>query len=80
MVIEGDKAVRIKSSYIAGSRYAFAIEFDFDRPYIAKFKVRVMIKQSLGSRYFSGINISTPLEIEVNPAYLAGAEKTDLLS
>ena len=36
-----------------------------------------MVKQSLGSRYFSGINIATPLEFEVNPAYLSKADRDD---
>ena len=36
-----------------------------------------MVKPSLGSRYFSGVNISNPLEVDINPAYLAVGGKDE---
>ena len=78
-IISGDRPSRVKSSYIAGSRFAFSIELEFDRSYFGSFKVQIMIKPSLGSRYFSGVNISNPLEVDINPAYLAIGDREDKL-
>lgn len=66
----GETSARIKSSFISGSRYAFSMELEFDRPYIARFNVEISINPAL-ARYFSGVSIANKLNVEVNPAYLS---------
>ena len=57
------------------------MELEFDRPYIAMFTLQIRINPSLGSRYFSGVNIDNSLSVEVNPAYLSvyGKKEADTL-
>lgn len=39
-LISGDtSAISIKSYFIPGTSFSFALEIDFDRPYIGNFKV-----------------------------------------
>ena len=78
-IVQGESGARIKSSYIAGSRYAFSIMFEFDRSYIAQFTVEIAVNPTLGSRYFSGVSIDSRLVVDVNPAFMAGAEEEDTL-
>ena len=68
----GETSARIKSTYLSGTRYAFTIEMEFDRPYIAKFNVEISINPSL-TNYFTGVNISNNLNVEINPAFLSVA-------
>ena len=79
----GEHAARIKSTYIPGSRYAFTVEIDFDRPYMSKFTAEISVNPSLGSRYFGSVSIASKLSVEVNPAFLAfvgSHSSTDTLS
>lgn len=77
----GETSARIKSTYIAGSRYAFSIAIEFDRPYIASFKASIKVNPTL-ARYFNPVGIQTTLVVDVNPAFLsvATAKSPDTLS
>ena len=66
----GETSARIKSTFLSGTRYAFTIEMEFDRPYIAKFDAEISINPSLAS-YFTGVNISNKLKVEINPVFLS---------
>lgn len=46
----------------------FAINIEFGRSYMAKFKIRVSVAQNM-LKYFGGNGIQ-PLEITVEPSYL----------
>ena len=74
-VVEGDKAISVKSKYIPGSSYSFSVELDYGRSYMGKFSVELKINEKLGS-FFGGVGISNGLTVEVNPAFLSRAEGT----
>lgn len=71
-ITKGDKGVSsIKSSYIPSSTYSFSVELDFGREPIGMFTVQVGIQSSIASKYFNGIDTSSKLTIDVNPALLS---------
>jgi hypothetical protein len=61
----------IKSSYIPGSTYSFSIEMDFGREPIGLFTVQVGLQSGIALKYFSGIDTTNTLSIDVNPAILS---------
>jgi hypothetical protein len=71
-IIKGDSSVTsIKSSYIPGSTYSFSIEMDFGHEPIGLFTVQVGIQSGIDLKYFSGIDTTNTLSIDVNPAFMS---------
>lgn len=71
-LIDGQRTfLSISSNYIKGSSYSFSIEIDFGREPISQFTAEISINSQVKERYFSGIDISTTLNVKVNPAFLA---------
>ena len=71
-IIKGfSSVVSIKSSYIPGSTYSFSIEMDFGREPIGMFTVQVGIQSGIALKYFSGIDTTKTVSIDVNPAILS---------
>lgn len=83
-IVSGDKSTTgIKASYIAGTSFSFSIEVGFGREPIGMFSVEVGINQNLLQKYFSGIDASRKVKIDVNPAFMARymqSDSQDLLS
>lgn len=80
--LTGETAARVKSSFLSGTNFAFTMEIEFDRPYIARFNVEIGISPSVAS-YFGAVSISNKLNIEINPAFLAkidSSERQDFLN
>jgi len=70
--------VSIKSSYIPTSSYSFSVELDFGREPIGMFTAQIGIQKGLALKYFSGIDTTANLLVDVNPAFLSkytGAKK-----
>jgi len=71
-IVSGDSsATSIVASYIPTTSYSFSIEISFGKEPIGLFGVQVGINSNLVQKYFSGIDVSRTLNINVNPAYLA---------
>lgn len=72
VVISGDKsAYSIVASYIATTSYSFSIEFNFGKEPIGLFTTQISINPALVQKYFSGIDTSSSLSVNINPAYLS---------
>ena len=71
-IVEGFKSVvSIKASYLPKSTYSFSVEFDFGREPIGLFKAEVYLNQGIALKYFSGIDTSQILLVDVNPAFMS---------
>ncbi len=71
-IVSGDKsATSIKSTYIASTSYSFSIEVEFGKEPVGLFKLRIRVNSNLAQKYFSGIDISREITLDINPAYLA---------
>ena len=83
-IVSGDKStVGIKAKYIKGTSFSFAIEVDFGREPIGLFSVRVGINPVYANYYFKGLDTSSTLNVNVNPAFLAlqgAGQGSDILS
>ena len=77
-IISGEKAVSIRSRYIAGTSYSFAMEVEFGKDYIGVFELEVRVNDEIGRKYFQGVGVSNKLVVEVNPVYLSLADKDSL--
>lgn len=79
-VTSGDRSfTSIKASYIPSTSFSFSIEIDYGREPIGTFTVQVGVNSRLVQRYFSGIDVSRQVSINVNPAFLARYESGDML-
>lgn len=75
-IVSGDKsAVSIVASYIPTTSYSFSIEINFQKEPIGLFTVQIGVNQNLVQKYFSGIDVSKTLSVNVNPAFLARADR-----
>lgn len=71
-IVKGDKGVTsIKSSYIPSSTYSFSVEMDFGREPIGLFSAEIGIQPDIASKYFSGIDTSNILKVDINPAFMS---------
>jgi hypothetical protein len=71
-IVSGDSsAVSIVGSYIPTSSYSFSVVIDFQREPIGVFSVKIGINPLLASKYFSGVDISNSITLDVNPALLS---------
>jgi cysteine-rich repeat protein len=74
-IVSGDSAATsIVAAYIPTTSYSFSIEVNFEREPIGLFSLQVGINPNLVQKYFSGINVSNSLTVNVNPAFLSLAE------
>lgn len=64
----------ISARYIPTTSFIFSIEIDFGKEPIGQFTVEIGINQDLRTQYFSGIDASSKLSVEVNPAFLSRAD------
>ena len=70
--MEGFNSVlSIKASYLPKSTYSFSVGFDFGREPIGIFKAEVRLNAGLALKYFSGMDTSSMLQVEVNPAFMS---------
>ena len=70
-ITAGDREiVSIKSNYLPGSSYSFAMEVDFGRTYIGQFTLEVTLNPEIATQYYPGIGTSS-FVIVVNPAILS---------
>lgn len=71
-IVNGFRGAKsITARYIPTTSFIFSIEIDFGREPIGQFTVDIGVNQQLKNQYFSGIDVSKKLTIEVNPAYLS---------
>lgn len=71
-IIKGfNGAQSITSRYIPLTSYIFSVEVNFGKEPIGAFTVQIAINQKLRTQYFSGVDISQTLQLDINPAYLA---------
>ncbi len=75
-IVSGFKGAKsITARYIPTTSFIFSIEIDFGKEPIGQFTVEIGVNQKLQTQYFSGVDVSTKLKVEVNPAYLARADQ-----
>ena len=71
-IVDGFKSVvSIKASYLPKSSYSFSVEFDFGREPIGLFRAEICLNQGIALKYFSGIDTSQILPVDVNPAFMS---------
>jgi hypothetical protein len=71
-ITKGDKSyTSIKAQYIPTTSYSFSIQIDFGREPIQLFTAQIGIQQGYALKYFSGIDTSQTLSVDVNPAFLS---------
>ncbi len=78
--MSGDRSfTSIKASYIPSTSFSFSIEIEYGREPIGVFTAQIGINSRLVQRYFSGIDVSRQVLINVNPAFLAKYSSGDML-
>jgi hypothetical protein len=78
--VSGDRSfTSIKASYIPSTSFSFSIEIEYGREPIGVFTAQIGINSRLVQRYFSGIDVSRQVLINVNPAFLAKYSSGDML-
>jgi hypothetical protein len=79
-IVSGDRSfTSIKASYIPSTSFSFSIEIEYGREPIGVFTAQIGINSRLVQRYFSGIDVSRQVSINVNPAFLAKYSSGDML-
>lgn len=71
-IVTGFKGAKsITARYIPTTSFIFSVEIDFGREPIGQFTVEIGVNQNLRNQYFSGIDASSKLRVDVNPAFLS---------
>ena len=71
-ITKGDTSfVSIKSSYIPTTSYSFSVIIDFGREPIGLFTAEVSLQSGIALKYYSGIDTSQVLSVDINPAFLS---------
>lgn len=71
-IVSGFKGAKsIVARYIPTTSFIFSIEIDFGREPIGQFTVEIGVNQSLRNQYFSGVDVSNKLKLDINPAFLS---------
>jgi hypothetical protein len=70
-------AKSITARYIPTTSFIFSIEVDFGREPIGQFTVEIGVNQNLRTQYFSGIDVSSKLRVDINPAFLSMADRSN---
>lgn len=81
-IVSGDvSAVNIVVSYIPTTSYSFSVIIDYQKEPIGLFTAQIGINPRLVSKYFTGIDTSSSLTVNVNPAFLAlaGSAAADVI-
>lgn len=77
-IISGDTSfTSILVSYIPTTSFSFSVEIDYGREPIGMFTAKIGINPNLVQKYFSGIDVSKTLSVNVNPAFLARYTSND---
>ena len=77
-IVSGDKSTTgIRARYIKGTSFSFSVEIDFGREPIGLFAVEIGINPVYANYYFKGIDTSSTLNVNVNPAFLALAQENN---
>lgn len=73
-ITSGDRSnTGIVVSYIPSTSFSFSVTIDFGREPIGLFTAQIGLNPKLVQKYFSGIDTSQKLVVNVNPAYMAVA-------
>jgi hypothetical protein len=76
--VSGFKGAKsITARYIPTTSFIFSIEVDFGREPIGQFTVEIGVNQNLRTQYFSGIDVSSKLRVDINPAVLSMADRSN---
>ena len=78
--VVGNQPVSIKSSFLAGTSYAFSIEIDFGRKYIGAFSLEIEVNPSIAQQYFNNIDASEKLVVQIDPKFLSLVQEKTKLS
>jgi len=71
-IINGDSSTTgIVASYIPTTSFSFSIEVNYQKEPIGMFTLQIGINPNLVQKYFSGIDVTVKLLVNVNPAFLA---------
>lgn len=71
-IVSGDRgSTSIVAQYIPTTSYSFSIEIDFGREPIGLFTVQIGLQAAIARKYFSGMDTSSKLSVNVNPAFLS---------
>lgn len=73
-IVEGMRALNVRSMYLAGTSYDFAVRLEFGKPLVEEFVLEVEINRVIGQKYFRDIDTSRPLVIGIDPALLLAVE------
>ena len=72
-------AISIISSYITNSQLSFSVEVNFGREPIGMFSMQIGLNPIIAAKYFSGVDTSAVLNVNVNPALFAKNLNSDQL-
>jgi hypothetical protein len=64
-------AISIISSYIPNSQYSFSVEVNFAKEPIGMFSLQIGLNPIIAGKYFTGVDTSAVLNVNVNPALFA---------
>lgn len=68
-------AISIVSSYIPNSQFSFSVEVNFGKEPIGMFSLQIALNPTIAAKYFSGVDTSAVLNVNVNPALFSTTEK-----
>jgi hypothetical protein len=78
--ISGDSsAISIISSYIPNSQFSFSVEVNYGKEPIGMFSLQIGLNPIIAAKYFSGVDTSAVLNINVNPALFAKKDSAEIL-
>jgi hypothetical protein len=72
-------AISIISSYIPNSQFSFSVEVNFGKEPIGMFSLQIGLNPIIAAKYFSGVDTSSVLNVNVNPALFARTDSADTL-
>ena len=72
-------AISITSSYIPNSQFSFSVEVNFGREPIGMFSLQLTLNPLIAAKYFSGVDTSAVLNVNVNPGLFSTANIGDIL-
>jgi cysteine-rich repeat protein len=75
-VAKGPKSITAR--YIPTTSFLFSIEIDFGMEPLNQFTVEIGLNQNLKNQYFSGIDTSKKLTLEISPVFMSMQEPRDV--
>lgn len=80
-ITSGDSsAISIVSSYIPNTSFSFSVEISFGKEPFGAFSAQIGLSASIAAKYFSGVDTSQVLSVNVNPALFALEGEADKLT